>query len=522
MGFIDIFNVGAMVETPINDHSSFLIGFRKSYVGEVLAAVARNNSKCLDLTVAPDFDDAVIEYTNQLNAKDRFKLTVVGSIDTLAFVLPEPSGQDPGLQGNFNETVSFFRLIPEFSRKFDDGSTGHAWMGIGQDLTLMNFGSIYYQDRSNVFSQRFEYEKQMDKYWKSIVGIDNVFNSSKMDFQIPYMPGGQSGSGTPLSEASLLTVGKTYNQDSGGIYWRNVLHEESSPWTLMPGVRLGYDSLTKAFLPEPRLGARYKMDHGLTLRGATGLYDEAPPVQNTDPNFGNPLLQDQYAVHYTAGFEKDFRGSDTAGWIWSTDLFYKRMYNLVQSTSNLNSSGQPEYYDNQGRGQVYGAEFLVKYQSKKWSGWIAYTLSRSLRTYPPGPEQLFEYDQTHNLTLVGEREFGHNWKFSGRFRFTSGDPYTPITGGEYDVDNDVYAPVSAAGVYTQRMSPFYQADIRFDKKWVFDRWILTGYLDVENVTNHKNVQQINYSYNYQQQATINGLPMLPTLGIKGEFNASFV
>ena len=43
------------------------------------------------------------------------------------------------------------------------------------------------------------------------------------------------------------------------------------------------------------------------------------------------------------------------------------------------------------------------------------------------------------------------------------------------------------------------------------------FLDVENATNHTNVQEINYSYNYQQQATVNGLPMLPTLGIKGEF-----
>jgi hypothetical protein len=159
---------------------------------------------------------------------------------------------------------------------------------------------------------------------------------------------------------------------------------------------------------------------------------------------------------------------------------------------------------------------MLKYQSSGWSGWLAYTLSRSTRTYPPAAEQIFQYDQTHNLILVAEREFGHNWKFSGRFRYTSGNPYTPIVGGEYDVDNDVYTPVSGTA-YSSRMAPFYEADIRFDKKWIFDRWILTGYLDIENVTNHQNVQEINYSYDYQQKAEVRGLPMLPTLGVKGEF-----
>ena len=51
---------------------------------------------------------------------------------------------------------------------------------------------------------------------------------------------------------------------------------------------------------------------------------------------------------------------------------------------------------------------MLKYQSKTWSGWLAYTYSHSTRDFPPQGEQLFEYDQTHNLMLVGQREFGHN------------------------------------------------------------------------------------------------------------------
>ncbi|PWU13975.1 MAG: hypothetical protein C5B49_13910, partial [Bdellovibrio sp.] len=86
MGFMDFFNMGALVETPIDDHSSFLMGVRKSYIGKVLGAVARGRSG-FSLTVAPDFNDTVIEYVNQINATDTFKVLGVGSIDTLGFVV---------------------------------------------------------------------------------------------------------------------------------------------------------------------------------------------------------------------------------------------------------------------------------------------------------------------------------------------------------------------------------------------------------------------------------------------------
>jgi hypothetical protein len=67
------------------------------------------------------------------------------------------------------------------------------------------------------------------------------------------------------------------------------------------------------------------------------------------------------------------------------------------------------------------------------------------------------------------------------------------------------------------MGAFFQADVRFDKKWIYDRWILTGYLDIENVTNRQNPEQINYSYNFQQAAVVTGLPVFPTFGIRAEF-----
>ena len=132
------------------------------------------------------------------------------------------------------------------------------------------------------------------------------------------------------------------------------------------------------------------------------------------------------------------------------------------------------------------------------------------------PETVSEYDQTHLLTAVAERELGRNWKISARIRYTTGNPYTPIVGASYDVNNDIYAPVRGE-IYSARMGDFFQADVRFDKKWVYDRWIINGYLDIENITNQQNPEAIRYSYNYQQSEKVTGLPIYPTLGVKMEF-----
>lgn len=516
MGYVDIFQTGGFYERPLSDHSSLFVGARKSYVGQILKLAMKSN-KDFNLTVAPDFDDALIMYQNKLDDKNSLRVTAIGSRDTIGFVLPEPPDSDPALRGNFGATTTFYRLIPQFTHKSSAATTERFWLGLGQDMQQVDFADMFYHINTSVVSMRAEVEHDIMPTWKSFLGVENVANFTKFSYRVPYVPdSSQTGTRGPIGTTTTLDSSKTAFSDLGGVYWRNVIHSEGSKWTYMPGLRVAVNTHSREVMPEPRAAIRYLARPGLTLRSSAGMYDEAPPPQDLDSNFGNPNLRAQRAVHLTAGAEKDFRADGSNGWVLSGDLFYKYLYNLVQNTSAYTDDGRPQFYNNNGKGRVYGAEFLLKYQSKTWSGWLAYTISKSMRTYPPKSEQIFQYDQTHNLTLIAEREMGRNWKFSGRFRYTTGNPYTPVVGSTYDVDNDVYTPISGTP-YSSRLEPFYQLDARFDKKWVMNSWILTGYLDVQNVTNHKNPQQINYSYNYRDKAVVTGLPILPTIGIKGEF-----
>ena len=89
---------------------------------------------------------------------------------------------------------------------------------------------------------------------------------------------------------------------------------------------------------------------------------------------------------------------------------------------------RPLIYDNGGTGRVYGMELVARHDfTNNFTGWLAYTLSRAERRDSGETEdRLFDFDQTHILTVVGSYLLPRNWQVGGRFRLVSGNPITPV------------------------------------------------------------------------------------------------
>ena len=56
-----------------------------------------------------------------------------------------------------------------------------------------------------------------------------------------------------------------------------------------------------------------------------------------------------------------------------------------------------------------------------------------------------------------------------------------------------------------------------DRKFTFDAGSLTAFLDLLNVYNQQNVEFWQEDYRYRERAPITGLPILPVIGLSGEF-----
>jgi outer membrane receptor protein involved in Fe transport len=267
----------------------------------------------------------------------------------------------------------------------------------------------------------------------------------------------------------------------------------------------------------PRFSARWEATDQLALKAGLGLYSEGARNGDAAQPFGNPNILPERAWQATLGVEL----RPLESFFISAEGFYKGLWDLIVHTDaieTINGVTRPQLLDNAGTGRVFGLELLVRKElARGFFGWIAYTLSRSDRVDRPGDlQRLFDFDQTHNLTMVASWEFARGWTVGGRLRIISGNPDTPVIGARYLSNYDAYLPIYGP-INSLRVPTFHQLDVRVDRTWTFDAWMLDAYLDVLNVYDHRSIEGSLYSYDFSQHAYFRGLPVIPTLGMKGSF-----
>lgn len=507
LAFVDLLNAGALFEGPLDDKSSLLVSGRYSYIGQVLKAVAKENED-FELTAAPTYYDFTSIYQRQINEKNKFKTTIVASKDELELVLNKPANNDPDLRGNFYNSTEFFRIIPEISTTLDAKTQMDHSLGIGKDKIFFDIGGRYLDIDSNVLSHRSEIRREWSPKSKTFVGLDNYYVDYRVGINLPnsYSVGGV---GNPFSVGENRTFVEDDESLQLGAYVRQELKpSDDSKWTFLPNLRFDHFSVNNDVEVQPRFQLRYQWDPSLLLRSSWGRYVQQAQPQETSRLYGNKDVRSPYAYHYTVGFTKDFRKNSDQGIELTNNYFYKELRDLVLPDVQEN-------YSNTGSGTIIGTEVQAKYRKQQWSSQLVYTYLKSERHIPGFGTTPSEFDQTHNLNLIGAYSL-ERWTYSARFRFVTGNPYTPVNGGTFDADNDVYIPIRG-GIYSRRFEAFNQLDIRVERKWIYDTWILTGYVDVQNIYNASNSQNIQYSYNYRDNKKIRGLPILPTVGVRGEF-----
>jgi outer membrane receptor protein involved in Fe transport len=239
------------------------------------------------------------------------------------------------------------------------------------------------------------------------------------------------------------------------------------------------------------------------------MFSQPPEFQESSPVLGNPDLDPTHTLHVDLGADY----YPVEGIKLGIDGFYKHMYDRVVSVS----LGQPPYFENDGVGRVYGVELSARVDPRgRFFGYLSYTLSRSERKDHPGEQwQLFDFDQTHILTVSAVYRLGRGWEAGLTFRLVSGNPETPIDGSSLNVITGQASPLFGR-LNSERSPMFNRLDVRIEKQWKFTDWSLALYLDVQNVYNEANSEGRVYDFEYRRSAKINGLPIIPNLGVRGE------
>ena len=514
---INLFDASLYLEAPIGDKVAVAVGARRSYIDAVLGAVVPSGAPASIVTAPRYYDYQLLAVARPARGHE-LKLFFFGSDDKLEVLFDNPTNFNPDLaSGDASTSTTFYRTVIEYKWVPDERVENDVKISGGRNWVYAGLGDQLYIDLNTYVAQiRDTLRLQLADGFALRTGIDYLLSLTDAKFKVPVPTKEGEVTGMP----NLDTVRFS---DANGTMFHSVGAFAEAEVTafgrllLVPGARFDYFSRVDENALQPRLTARLALGDHWTVKGGVGLYKQEPSFDETDAVFGNPALHLESAVHYSAGVE--FRPIDRL--LIDATGFYKDLRDLVSRTdATTTRAGEtvPLNYDNGGVGRAYGLELLVRRDlTDHFSGWLSYTLSRSeRRDSGASAYRLFDWDQTHILTLLGTYELPRNWSIGARFRFVSGKLTTPRTGAVYSVDDGTYQPIYGR-TNSVRLPPFYQLDLRLDKKWIFENWVLTAYLDVQNVTNHANAEGYSYNYDYSQKSVRQGLPIIPVLGIQGEF-----
>lgn len=199
---------------------------------------------------------------------------------------------------------------------------------------------------------------------------------------------------------------------------------------------------------EPRVALKYTLDGSSSVKlSYNRMVQNLHLISNTNSptpldiwlptsKYIKPLIGDQIAAGYFRNFKQN--AIET-----SAEVYYKNMQNVLDYKDGaelfLNEDLETELL--QGSGYAYGLELLAKKQEGKMTGWVSYTLARSMRKIPginDGKTYPSTYDRTHDVELVLNYDINNRITLSANWVYATGNPTTyPIA--KYDIqENTVY------------------------------------------------------------------------------------
>jgi hypothetical protein len=275
--------------------------------------------------------------------------------------------------------------------------------------------------------------------------------------------------------------------------------------TLTPELRLDSYDVNGTYARDlaPRLTARLALRDDTALRFTGGRFTQLPSLPLQVPGvdaFGLRLLGLQSSWQASLALETNRFAAIELG-----VTTYVQRYVLTDLRDPRPSDPDPLADDFLIRRDAlsYGVELLARRPpTQRLHGWLSYTLSNNLRAFGGGAIGPSDWDQRHIFNLV----VGYRWNrttLGGRAHYNTGRPYI-VT--------------DSTGEHFQRLPSFYQVDLRVDRRFIYDKFLLNFYVELVNATLSRQVYALTSSYTGSGQLEEKSFRLvLPSIGVRGEF-----
>ncbi|MDR2680783.1 MAG: TonB-dependent receptor [Tannerella sp.] len=510
VGGIGLISSRLMMEGPVGEKTSWLVGGRRSYA---------------DLFLKLSSDEAMRKssvYFYDFNAKVTHHFSRNDIVDVSGYYGKDNFGAEPGDFHYGNGAVAT--------------SWRHIYSGILSSKASFNISNYDYGLQSKLegakalwessimdYMLRFDMTHSIDEKWNLTYGLSSILHRFKPGFakmdtsadgksainykvegsnaleHAVYLSNEQKFSET-LSVKYGVRLSAFQNMGKGTVYHYNDDYRVTDSLTYKSGeIYNTYAAL------EPRLGFVLRLGENSSLKGNYLHNVQFMQLANNSAS-GSPLdvwfpaspnIKPQVVDMFSAGY---FRNLDDNTYETSVELYYKKQGNVIDFAehANLMLNKKLEGEVRTGKGWAYGVEFMVRKNRGRLTGFVNYTLSRSERTIPEvnkGKTYLSPYDKTHNLNIVVNYELSRKCSFSAIWVYATGNP-TTYPSGRFEVEGEYFPIYSGRNEY--RRPDYHRLDLSFtyiprpDSK---KRWRGEWNVSLYNAYGKKNPWMITYSQN---------------------------
>lgn len=285
---------------------------------------------------------------------------------------------------------------------------------------------------------------------------------------------------------------------------------------------------------EPRFSGNYKINEFFSLKLATGKYHQflsrIASTQTYGYNRDFWIISDE-KIHPVMSSNHLIAGTNFMINRFSVDIeaYYKSVEGLqlfmyippFQQNSDPGSFQPRDQLKRvlpnkfiTGTGQAVGLDVLLKYESSRFTSWMAYSLSEASRNFTeinrnetiPAP-----YDKTHELKWTNLLALG-KWNFSGLWIYSTGQPY---------ISSQVIDKKLTAKLEYDRLPDFKRLDVAANYNFRFRKVQVKLGMSVINLLNADNYNDI-YSRDFNFDTTnFNETTYVRSLGITPNFFVNF-
>lgn len=232
-------------------------------------------------------------------------------------------------------------------------------------------------------------------------------------------------------------------------------------------------------------------------------------------------VKPQQSEQYALGSTKYFSNKT---WELTTEIYYKSMQNLIEykeGASYLTLTDWQNVVETDGTGEAYGLEVLLRKSKGKTTGWIAYTLASTTRTFEnlnDGKTFPYRYDRRHDLSIVLNHKFNEKIDVSATWVYQSGIAFTAPVGRYWIPQSAIpFLPFAPEGVdqlsdrNEYRYPNYHRLDLsvnfRKQKKWG-ERVIN---FSIYNAYNRNNPFFIDLKENAQGRVVVTQISLFPLI-----------